>query len=197
MVQKFSKKTSNFWHFDPELLTFFDIARKISRKLLNLNLYDVLKTVYDFHAWKITNCQNVDYTGCSSAVSSDLSFSRNMTRVWSLSEIGLVSDWYPELSDSYPPIRALSTLIRNSDSQSEVKTVTIIWVCGHLKIAYPMELLLKWLKRYPWSKITEASKVHVFFQIIVLYWIFQFVYHLQCPWTGHFRAYPSVNFVFK
>ena len=43
-----------------------------------------------------------------------------------MSEIGLVSDWYSELSDNYPPIRALPTLIRNSDSQSEVRTVTII-----------------------------------------------------------------------
>ena len=117
-ISQKNKKLFNFWHFD---LTFLTSREKNSRKVLNLNLYDVSKTVYDFHAWKKTNCQNVDYTGCSSAVSSDLSFSRNLTRVWSLSEIGLVSDWYPELSDCYPPIRALSTLIRNSDSQSEVK----------------------------------------------------------------------------
>ena len=151
---------------------FLTSRERNSRKVLNLNLYDGSKTVYDFHAWKITNCQNVDYTGCSSAVSSDLSFSRNLTRVWSLSEIGLVSDWYPELSDCYPPIRALSTLIRNSVSQSEVKNRDDQFECGHLKITNPMELLM--------TKTINMIKIHWTFkntfQDNVLYIMFLLIF---------------------
>ena len=107
-------------------LTFFRVSIFGNKSHLKFIFMMFSKHFYEFHAWKMTNWHNVDYTSCLSAVSSDLSFSRYLTRVWSVSEIGLVSDWYSELSDNYPPIRALSTLIRNSDSQSEVRTVTII-----------------------------------------------------------------------
>ena len=83
-----------------------------------------------------------------------------------------MSDWYPELSDCYPPIRALSTLIRNSVSQSEVKNRDDQFECGHLKITNPMELLM--------TKTINMIKIHWTFkntfQDNVLYIMFLLIF---------------------